>query len=244
MRLSSGGFHVHSPSSVVTHCRAASLGLASAQAPGRRFLIVLIGPTGSGKTTQSEFLKKEYGIPTVNIDDLIKDNPGALAKYNEPGIDPGVPQSNPAISELVAERLSKLDFSKGVALDGYPATKDQADHLASLAKKFSLAAPVVIQLDVPDAVVRGRLVKRAREDDTPEQIEARLKEYHREHRHGAGILSRSRHLDSRQHRDATGGVEDNSRDSGRRIEKVAQAFSARYLVVFGFSNSGYLVLSF
>ena len=90
----------------------AGLGLSSAQAPGRRFLIVLIGPTGSGKTTQSEFLKKEYGIPTVNIDDLIKENPGALAKYDEPGIDPGVPQSNPAISELVADRLSKLDLSK------------------------------------------------------------------------------------------------------------------------------------
>jgi len=158
----------------------AGLGLASAQAPGRRFLIVLIGPTGSGKTTQSEFLKKEYSIPTVNIDDLIRDNPEALAKYNEQGIDPGVPQGNPAISELVADRLSKLDLSNGVALDGYPATKDQADHLASLAKKFSLAAPVVIQLDVPDAVVRERLRKRAREDDSPEQIEARLKEYHRE----------------------------------------------------------------
>jgi adenylate kinase len=158
----------------------AGLGPVSAQAPGRRFLIVLIGPTGSGKTTQSEFLKKEYGIPTVNIDDLIKENPEALAKYNETGIDPGVPQSNPAISELVADRLSKLDLSKGVALDGYPATKDQADHLASLAKKFSLAAPVVIQLDVPDEVVRERLHKRAREDDTSAQIEARLKEYHRE----------------------------------------------------------------
>ncbi len=158
----------------------AGLGLCFAQAPHKPFLIVLIGPTGSGKTTQSEFLKKEYAIPTVTIDDLIAAHPEALAKYKEQGIDPGVPQGNPAIDELIADRLAKLDLSQGVALDGYPATKDQADHLASLAKRFSLRAPIVIQLDVPDSVVRERLQKRQRADDTPEQIEARLKEYHRE----------------------------------------------------------------
>jgi adenylate kinase len=158
----------------------ASLALCSAQKPNKRFLIVLIGPTGSGKTTQSEFLKKRFGIPTISIDDIAKTNPGALEKYKEPGIDPGVPQGNPAVDELIAGRLAQLDVSKGVALDGYPATKEQADHLASLAKQFSLPAPIIIQLDVPDPVVRERLRKRGREDDTPAQIEARLKEYHRE----------------------------------------------------------------
>ena len=164
-------------------CAAAALvcaGLAAGQKPQKRFVIILIGPTGSGKTTQSVFLQKRFGIPTVNIDDLIKQNPDALAKYHESGIDPGTPQTNPAINDLVADRLQHIDTSKGVVLDGYPATKDQADHLAGLVKKLDLPAPIVIQLDVPDNVDTKRLEKRKREDDTPDQIARRLKDYHRE----------------------------------------------------------------
>lgn len=164
-------------------CAAAALlsaGLTAAQKPEKRFVIVLIGPTGSGKTTQSEFLKTKFGIPTVTIDDLIKQNPSALAKYQKSGIDPGTPQTNPALNELVADRLQKMDLSKGVVLDGYPATKDQADHLGALVKKLGLPSPIVFQLDVPDNVDWQRLEKRKREDDTPEQIARRLKDYHRE----------------------------------------------------------------
>ncbi|MBZ5596451.1 MAG: nucleoside monophosphate kinase [Acidobacteriia bacterium] len=65
-------------------------------------------------------------------------------------------------------------------LDGYPATKDQADHLATLVRELGLPSPVVIQIDVPDEVVRERLQKRKGPEDTPEQVERRLKDYHRE----------------------------------------------------------------
>lgn len=157
-----------------------SAGLAIAQKPDKRWVIVLIGPTGSGKTTQSEFLKTKFGIPTVTVDDLVKQNPSALAKYQERGIDPSTPQTNPAINELVSDRLQKMDLSRGVVLDGYPSTKDQADHLGALVKKLGLPSPIIIQLDVPDNVDWQRLEKRKREDDTPEQIARRLKDYHRE----------------------------------------------------------------
>jgi len=155
-------------------------GTMTAQTSSNRFVIVLVGPTGSGKTTQSEFIKREFGIPTVTIEDLIKENPAALEKYQTPGIDPGTPQTSPAMNELVRARLSKMDLKKGVVLDGYPATKDQADHLAALVKEMGLLPPVVIQLDVPDDMVRARLEKRKSAEDTPEQIERRLKDYHRE----------------------------------------------------------------
>ncbi len=145
-----------------------------------RFLIVLIGPPGSGKTTQSEFLKKTFGAPTITVEDLIKSNPAALAKYETEGIAPGTPQSNPALNDLIRDALSKIDLTKGVVLDGYPATKDQADHLTALVRKLALPSPIVIQLDVPDNLVRERLKARKREDDTPEVIARRLKDYHRE----------------------------------------------------------------
>ncbi len=156
------------------------LAALTAQTSDSRFVIVLIGPTGSGKTTQSEFIKREFGISTIAADDLIKENPAALEKYQTAGIYPGPPQTSPALNDLVRARLSKMDLKKGVVLDGYPATKDQADHLAALVRDLALPSPVVIQIDVPDAVVKERLQKRKEPEDTPEQIERRLKDYHRE----------------------------------------------------------------
>ena len=153
---------------------------AQSQTADKRYLIILIGPTGSGKTTQAEFLRKRFGIPTVAMDDLIQANPAALAKFRRKGITPGPPQLNPAIDGLVAEKLSSLDLTKGVALDGYPASKDQADHLAALAVKLKLPPPIVIQIDLPDEVARQRLKERQRADDKPELVEERLKNYHRE----------------------------------------------------------------
>jgi len=154
---------------------------AHSQTADKRFLILLIGPTGSGKTTQAEFLKKRFGIPTISVDDLIEANPAALAKDIRPGITRGPRQLNPAIDELVAEKLATLDLTHGLVLDGYPASKDQADHLAALAVKLKLPDPIVFQFDLPDDVARERLLKeRKAPEDKPELIEERLKNYHRE----------------------------------------------------------------
>ncbi len=159
---------------------AAAPGQSASKSADKRFLIVLIGPTGAGKTTQAEFLKRKFGIPTIAIDDLIRDHPAALARNRGARISSGPPQLDPAIDGLVAEEVAKSDLTKGVALDGYPASKDQADHLAALATKLGLPPPIVIQIDLPDDVVKERLKKRQRADDKPELIEERLKNYHRE----------------------------------------------------------------
>lgn len=153
---------------------------AQSQSADKPLLIVLVGPTGSGKTTQAEFLRKRFGVATVALDDLIQANPAALAKFSRPGITPGLPQLNPAVDALVAEQLASLDLTKGVVLVGYPASKDQADHLAALIPKLNLPDPIVIQIDLPDEVARQRLKRRQRADDKPELIEERLKNYHRE----------------------------------------------------------------
>jgi adenylate kinase len=153
---------------------------AQAQNADKRYLIVLIGPTGSGKTTQAEFLKKRFGIPTIAVDELIQANPAALTKYRTAGITAGPPQLNPAIDGLVAEKVTGLDLTKGLALDGYPASKDQADHLAALARELNLPSPIVLQINLPDEIARQRLRKRQRADDKPDLVEERLKNYHRE----------------------------------------------------------------
>ena len=67
-----------------------------------------------------------------------------------------------------------MDLSKGVVLDGYPASKIQGDYLTRLRGEFALTRVVVIHLSAPDAVVRKRLQGQSRD------IEQELKDYHRE----------------------------------------------------------------
>lgn len=149
-------------------------------AADRRFVIVLIGPTGSGKTTQAVFLKKRYGLPSLNIADVIQRNRGTLKAEATPGINEGSPQDSLGINQLVRDRLKTMNISRGLVLDGYPATKDQADYLERMLREMNLPSPVIIQIDVPDNVARERLRKRHRADDSPSLIEQRLKDYHRE----------------------------------------------------------------
>jgi adenylate kinase len=146
-----------------------------AQAQAAAPLIVFIGPPGAGKTTQTRILQKERGMALVSTDDLIDQNHDAFQKFRQPAIHGMEPHADPALNQLVEAKLRSLDLSHGVILDGYPASKEQADYLVNLIQELNLPKPVVIQLDVPDAVVRKRLKQENQED-----VEQRLKDYHRE----------------------------------------------------------------
>jgi adenylate kinase len=147
--------------------------IARAEAAGP--VIIFIGPPGAGKTTQTRLLQKERGFALVSADDLIDQNREAFQKFRQPAIRGVEPHADPALNRLVEEKLRSLDLSKGLILDGYPASKEQGDYLVELKQKLNLPKPVVIQLEVPDAVVRKRLAQENRED-----VEQRLKDYHRE----------------------------------------------------------------
>ena len=154
--------------------------LAAGIAAAESRLVLLIGPPGSGKSTQSAFLQQKYGFGVIASEDLISANPQEFNKRKASGVDNIEPHSDPVLNKLVKEKLASTDLSKGIVLDGYPATKDHADYLAGLVKEATLPLPAIIWLDVSDDVVRKRLLKRKAPGDTPEKIEDRLKDFHRE----------------------------------------------------------------
>ena len=143
--------------------------------PGAAPVIVLIGPPGAGKTTQAGILKRERGMAIISADELIQQNHQAFERYRRPAINGVEPRLDPALNRLVAEKLHSVDLSKGVVFDGYPASKDQGDYLAKLIPELNLAKPIVIELVVPDDVVRKRL-----KDEKNQDVEQSLKDYHRE----------------------------------------------------------------
>src|SRR5690349_9255979 len=108
---------------------------AAAQGPGKGLVIVLIGPPGSGKTTQSELLVKKYKIPVVAADQL------RIKAGNSPE----------KLNELVREQVLGAERQKGFVIDGYPATQAEAAFLGKVVKEAKLPQPIVIQIDVPDA---------------------------------------------------------------------------------------------
>ncbi len=154
-------------------CLFGLAGALAAQSAGP--LIVLIGPPASGKTTQAQILQKERGMVLVSVEDLIAQNRPAFEKARRPELQGVEPRLDPVLKRLLEERLRAIDRSKGVILDGYPASKEQGDHLTALISEFQLPKPIVLHLRVSDAEAR----KRARKEGKPD-IEQALKDYHRE----------------------------------------------------------------
>jgi adenylate kinase family enzyme len=120
-------------------------------------------------------LQKELGMPVIAADDLIKKNPQIFQQNKIRALHGIDAHLDPAMNGLVEKALQSADLSKGVVLDGYPASKTQGDFLSGLREKLNLARVTVIHLAAPDAVVRSRLADQAGRD-----VEQELKDYHRE----------------------------------------------------------------
>ena len=141
-------------------------------------LVLLIGPPGSGKSTQGAKVAKKWRLPLVSVEDLIEENQDVIQKLRKSGIKGIEPETDPVLNQLFEERLKRGDLAKGAVLDGYPSTKDHGDFLAKMVQTRQLPNPVVIQLEIPDEEVRKRMAKVS--GSNMESVEQRLKDYHRE----------------------------------------------------------------
>src|SRR5262245_17290784 len=130
---------------VLVTCVLAS---AQAQSPAKPVLI-LLGPPGSGKSTQAAMVQKRYGFAWITREQLMQDDPSLLARQKQPEIRGVEPRVDPALNGLFRKRLDKTDISKGLLLDGYPSTKEHGDFLVKVIEEKGLRKPVVLQLDVP-----------------------------------------------------------------------------------------------
>ena len=149
--------------------------------------LLIVGPPGAGKGTQSTRITDEYSIPAIATGDIFRAN---IKNETELGlqvkaiIDAGdfVPDS--LTNDLIANRLQEADAVQGFLLDGYPRTVDQLNFLDRILAESDTALDAVILLVVdPDELV-SRLLKRAHEqgrtDDTEETIRHRQELYARE----------------------------------------------------------------
>jgi adenylate kinase len=145
-------------------------------------VFVIIGPPGSGKSTQSKLLGKKYKIPPIDLASLVQSEigkkSGSLSQALKVSLASGDLINDDAANELMKTRILQQDAGRGFILDGYPRTIGQAQFLDAVLKDNGLPAPKVILLESPDDVDTKRMLKRKRADDSPDVIRQRLAEYH------------------------------------------------------------------
>ena len=152
---------------------------ADSTVPASQPLIVLIGPPLSGKTTFADSIANVYAIPSISVEDLIRDNAAELDRLKGQGVSLAEMRYDPAMSRYLRERLKTADLSRGITLDGYPATLVQAEDLSKMFPDLKMKL-IALRLQVPDDMIRKRAQTSGRQSDRPEILEQRIKDYHRE----------------------------------------------------------------
>ncbi len=149
--------------------------------------LLIVGPPGAGKGTQSAHLLATFSIPAIATGDIFRQN---IREQTPLGIevkaivDAGDYVPDSLTNALVSSRLAEEDARDGFLLDGYPRTLDQVSYLDELLAKKGQPLDAVIQLVADEEGVVSRLRKRAidkgRTDDAEDAIRHRQQVYARE----------------------------------------------------------------
>jgi adenylate kinase len=146
--------------------------------------LVLFGPPGAGKGTQSEKLIHKYGFVHISTGDLFRwhtKNDTALGKRVKEIMNSGALVPDEITIAMLKEELDKNPQAKGFLFDGFPRTVPQAEALDKFMKENGTAIHHVIALDVNETELRARIAKRRttenRADDEEEKLNKRITEY-------------------------------------------------------------------
>ena len=149
--------------------------------------LLIVGPPGAGKGTQSSRLLNTFSIPAIATGDIFRKNikdETPLGVEVKTIVDAGDYVPDSLTNALVKSRLEEEDALDGFLLDGYPRTLEQVSYLDRLlaAKSQSLDAVIQLVADQEEVVarLRNRAIAQGRTDDTEEAIRHRQQVYSRE----------------------------------------------------------------
>jgi len=146
--------------------------------------VVIFGPPGSGKGTQSQKIIEKYGYTHISTGELLRHEISTgsdLGHEVKDIIGGGDLVSDHLIIDVLEVELNRLGDVPGIIFDGFPRTINQAEELNKILKARGAAVSVMLSLEVEhDELIKRLLARKAvsgRQDDTMAVIEKRLKVY-------------------------------------------------------------------
>lgn len=150
--------------------------------------IVLFGPPGAGKGTQSERIIEKYHLTHISTGDLFRKN---IKEGTELGLraksfmDAGNLVPDEVVVGMVDDFLKHHRDAEGFIFDGYPRTTPQAEALDRQLENMGHPIAAMLSLAVPDEELKARLANRGKtsgrpDDQDPEKINNRISVYYRE----------------------------------------------------------------
>ena len=127
--------------------------------------IVLFGPPGAGKGTQSENIINKYGLKHISTGDLFRKHLGEgtyLGKKAQSYMDNGKLVPDDVVIGMVADFLDENEGAEGFIFDGFPRTVAQAEALDELLEEHDQHIHCMVMLDVPQDELRTRLLSRGK----------------------------------------------------------------------------------
>ena len=146
--------------------------------------LVIFGPPGAGKGTQSKFVVKKYNLFQLSTGELLRTEINKKSKLgNEISsiINSGKLVSDDIVSNLIEKFISEEKFKNKLIFDGYPRNISQAKNLDILLKKYNQKIDLVLKLSVSLEIIKKRISERlaqeSRADDNEETVITRYRTY-------------------------------------------------------------------
>ncbi len=147
--------------------------------------LVLFGPPGAGKGTQSQFIVEKYGILQISTGDLLR---AEVAQQTKLGLEAKVFMNagnlvpDEVLIGMVANKIDAHKDSKGFIFDGFPRTEVQAKALDEMFKERNLQISVMIALEVDNEELTKRILERGKvsgraDDQNEDLVRQRVQEY-------------------------------------------------------------------